>query len=362
MRLLQEPALNHKKILLLDRSPKNKNDRTWCFWEKENGLFEPIVHHHWRSIQFKSSQFSSTLDIAPYTYKMIRGIDFYDHVMQYAKGFSNVEFRYENVISVHSENGQAIAITDQQIYTADYIFNSILFEKPAIVKAEHYLQQHFKGWMIETKEPIFDSAIATFMDFTIYQKNGTEFMYVLPISSTKALVEYTLFTEDLLTQEAYSATLKEYISSTLKINDYTIEQEEFGIIPMTNHRFKKHDGNIVNIGIAGGAAKGSSGYAFQFIQKRTKNIVQSLLRSNHPFTNTSMAEKKFHFYDSILLNVLIRKRMKGDKIFSNIFSKVKPTNILRFLDNESDLLIDLQIINSLPTAPFLSGALEEMLS
>ena len=362
MRLLQEPALHHKKILLLDRSPKNKNDRTWCFWEKENGLFEPIVHHHWQSIQFKSSQFSSTLDIAPYTYKMIRGIDFYDHVMQYATGFSNVEFRYENVMSISSENDQATVITDQQTYTADYIFNSILFEKPASVKGKHYLQQHFKGWMIETKEPIFDPSIATFMDFTIEQKNGTEFMYVLPISSTKALVEYTLFTEDLLPQEEYSAALKEYIRSKLKINDYTIEQEEFGIIPMTNHRFAKHNGNIVNIGIAGGAAKGSSGYAFQFIQKRTKTIVQSLLRSNHPFTNTSMAEKKFHFYDSILLNVLIRKRMKGDKIFSDIFSKVKPANILRFLDNETDLLQDLQIINSLPTAPFLSAAFEEMLS
>ena len=362
MRLLQEPALHHKKILLLDRSPKNKNDRTWCFWEKENGLFEPIVHHHWQSIQFKSPQFSSTLDITPYTYKMIRGIDFYDHVMQFVAGFSNVEFKYENVQSISSENNQAMVITDQQTYTADYIFNSILFEKPASVKGKHYLQQHFKGWMIETKEPIFDPAIATFMDFTIEQKNGTEFMYVLPISSTKALVEYTLFTEDLLPQEEYSAALKEYIRSTLKINDYTIEQEEFGIIPMTNHRFAKHDRNIVNIGIAGGAAKGSSGYAFQFIQKRTKTIVQSLLRSNHPFTNTSMAEKKFYFYDSILLNVLIRKRIKGDKIFSDIFSKVQPANILRFLDNETDLLQDLQIISSLPTAPFLSAALEEMLS
>ncbi len=362
MRLLQEPQLCHKKILLLDQSPKNKNDRTWCFWEKEKGLFEPIVHHHWHSLNFKSQQFSSTLAIAPYTYKMIRGIDFYQYVMQYAAQFSNVEFRYENVRSIRSENNTAIAITDQHTYTTDFIFNSILFEKPTLIKGKHLLQQHFKGWVIETKEQIFDPAIATFMDFTIDQKNGTEFMYVLPLSSTEALVEYTLFTEQLLEQEEYSSALKEYISAHLKISDYSIVHEEFGIIPMTNHRFVKHEGNIVNIGIAGGAAKGSSGYAFQFIQKRTKSIVQSLLQYDHPFTKTSFAEKKFHFYDSVLLNVLANKKLNADKIFSDIFSKCNPETILQFLDNETDLLQDLQIIKSLPTSVFLSAALEEMLS
>jgi len=362
MRLLKEPKLCHKKILLLDQSPKNKNDRTWCFWEKEDGLFEPIVHHHWQSLNFKSQQFSSQLTIAPYTYKMIRGIDFYDHVMQYAAGFCNIEFKYENVRSIRSEKDHAIAITDQHVYTADFIFNSILFEKLSQAKNKHFLQQHFKGWLIETKDPIFDPSVATFMDFTIVQKHGTEFMYLLPLSSTKALVEYTLFTQDLLPQEAYSIALKEYIGSHLKINNYTIEQEEFGIIPMTNHTFKMQEGNIVNMGIAGGSAKGSSGYTFQFIQKRAKAIVQSLLQFDHPFTTTSWTEKKFHFYDSVLLNVLTHKKLNGDKIFSEIFSKVAPETILRFLDNESDLSQDLQIIKSLPTAVFLSAALEEMLS
>ena len=52
-RMLQDPNLNQKKILVLDKAPKNNNDRTWCFWEKDDGIFEEIVIHEWKSLEFK---------------------------------------------------------------------------------------------------------------------------------------------------------------------------------------------------------------------------------------------------------------------------------------------------------------------
>ncbi len=360
MRLLQEPTLNQKKILVLDQSPKTKNDRTWCFWEKQNGLFEPIVHHRWQEIKFLSNQFSAQINIAPYTYKMLHGIDFYNYIINYAKQFNNVEFRYETVVAIASDANKAIVQLQNQTITADYIFNSILFEKPVVPKGKYYLLQHFKGWVIRSEQPSFDPAVATFMDFTVSQKHGTTFMYMMPTSPTEALVEYTLFTEELLQQSDYETALKSYISTTLNITDYTIEHEEFGIIPMTNISFPKHTGRLVNIGIAGGQAKGSSGYAFQFIQKRTVQIVASLIKYNHPFTANTLADKKFYLYDSVLLNVLHHKKLNGDKIFADIFQKNTPKTIFKFLDNESNLLEDLKIMNSVPTSVFFKAAVEEL--
>ena len=57
--------------------------------------------------------------------------------------------------------------------------------------------------------------------------------------------------------------------------------EEFGVIPMTNKKFPLQNLRIVNMGMAGGQVKGSSGYAFQFIQKRTIKLLggSSLLLS-----------------------------------------------------------------------------------
>jgi lycopene beta-cyclase len=360
MRLLKQSSLNQKKILVLDQAPKIKNDRTWCFWETKAGLFEPIIHHSWQEITFLSNQFSTQLNIAPYTYKMLHGIAFYDYVINHAKQFANVTFRYEKVIDITTKDSKATVVLANETLTADYVFNSIIFKQLNIHKGKYYLLQHFKGWVIEAKVPCFNPNIATFMDFTICQHHGTTFMYVLPTSTTEALVEYTLFTENLLQQSDYDAALKDYIANTLKITDYTIKHEEFGIIPMTNTRFTKHKGKVINIGIAGGQAKASSGYAFQFIQKRTQQIATSLVKYNHPFTAKTLADKKFKLYDSVLLNVLHYKKLSGDKIFADIFKKNTPKIIFKFLDNESNLLEDLQIMNSVPTSVFLKAAAQEI--
>ncbi len=362
MRILQQPTLCKKSILVIDEQPKNKNDRTWCFWEKDNGLFNEIVHHSWQELKFESGDYTGSFSIAPYSYKMIHGLDFYNHVINFAKQFSNVEFRYEKIIHVATENNTSVVELVSEKVFANYIFNSILFEQPIITKNEYYLLQHFKGWVIETTENYFDVNTATFMDFTVSQQHGTTFMYVLPTAKNKALVEYTLFTEKLLPQEAYATALQKYITEKLGIQSYNVLHEEFGIIPMTNHLFPTHQGNVVYIGIAGGQAKGSSGYAFNFIQKRTTQIVESLVQNNHPFVIRSFSDKKFHLYDSVLLNVLQNKKMEGAAIFSAIFKANTLQNVLQFLDNDSNLLQDLKIMSSVPTSIFLPAALKELFS
>lgn len=101
-------------------------------------------------------------------------------------------------------------------------------------------------------------------------------MYVLPTSTNTALIEYTLFTEELLQDELYNVALKKYIAEQLKIGDYEILHEEKGVIPMTTKHFPYAKGRNIYIGIAGGQAKASSGYAFKFIQKRTAALIQAL--------------------------------------------------------------------------------------
>jgi lycopene beta-cyclase len=360
MRMMQDPFFDDKQILVVDKAPKQQNDRTWCFWEKEKGLFESIVYHQWKQLDFFSNDYSATLAIDPYRYKMIRGIDFYQYVLQKAANKSNVHFHYEEVLGVGNENNKAVLTLPSGKITADYIFNSILFREPKITARQYMLLQHFKGWVIETPTPVFDPSKATFMDFRVSQKEGTTFMYVLPVSTNKALVEYTLFTETLLPQEKYSEELIQYLSDYLGINTFTIEQEEFGIIPMTNHVFPSVEGKVIYIGIAGGQAKGSSGYAFQFIQKRTASVVDALKNNRVPKADNSINAKKFRLYDSVLLSVLHHKKLNGDQIFAAIFQKNPPQRVLRFLDNETSVWDDLHIMNSVPTGIFLKAAMQQL--
>ena len=79
--MISDDFFSGKSILILDKDAKKTNDRTWCFWEKGDGEFDDIVHKTWNNIYFGGKQFSKRFDINPYTYKMVRGIDFFNMVL-----------------------------------------------------------------------------------------------------------------------------------------------------------------------------------------------------------------------------------------------------------------------------------------
>ena len=89
-----------------------------------------------------------------------------------------------------------------------YLFNSI-YNQNGVNRQSKYqlLQQHFVGWFIQTETPVFNPEQATFMDFSVAQKGNTRFMYVLPVSETEALLEYTLFSKELLPKEEYETEI-----------------------------------------------------------------------------------------------------------------------------------------------------------
>lgn len=359
MHMMTEGSFQEKKILLLDRDAKTSNDRTWCFWENGKGLFQSIVYKEWEKLWFYSEDISKQLHIQPYTYKLIRGIDFYQYCFSKLKQYPNISFKQASVENIISNENETYVIAEGNKIHAHYIFNSILFQKPSLKARQFYLLQHFTGWYIKTSEPVFVPGSATLMDFRTAQEKGTSFFYVLPFSETTALVEYTLFSPALLSKLEYEVALKSYIEEQLQIRSYTIYNKEFGSIPMTNYRFPIREKNIINIGTAGGQTKSSSGYTFQFIQKQSKAIVNALTQGDHPGTFRS-GKKRFRFYDSILLHILHHQNLEGKKIFKLLFERNKPVSVLRFLDNETSLIEDLGIFGSLPVIPFLRAAIRQL--
>lgn len=354
MAMIRSGEFSDKKILLVDKSPKTNNDRTWCFWEKGDGPFEEIVFRKWNQLWFHGESFSRLFSIAPYAYKMIRGIDLYRYCFDAISAQKNVAVAYGDITAMHSCPQETWIMLNNRKITAGTIFSSLPVQ-PVLKKKEHYLQQHFKGWIIETVKPLFDPRQATLMDFRVSQQHGTTFVYVMPFSPTRALVEYTLFTENLLPQHQYDEGLRDYIDRYLGRPGYRITEEEFGVIPMTNHRFPERHHNIIYLGTAGGQTKGSSGYTFRFIQKHAAALVQELQgkpRNHFP-------HPRYHFYDSVLLNVLATGKAAGGAIFTHMFKKNPTGRIFRFLDNESSLPDDMQIISTLPLWPFLRAGLQE---
>ncbi len=350
--LLQDPVLSKKKILVLDANFNKGNDRTWCFWEDQAGPFESIVCKKWSNIEVLKGTMHRSLPTAPFEYKMIQGIDFYQYVSDFAKDFDNVEWVASKILSIDSINANSARVNwEGGSANAAYVFSSINGER-----IQSKLWQHFKGIVVEFDNPVFDDTVARLMDFNVPQMDATAFIYLLPLTDKKALVEYTLFSPTILASAEYDHVLDAYMEEHYYGQAYQIQHSEMGAIPMTSKKLTSNDGAVVSIGTMGDAVKASTGYAFQFIQKQTQQIV-SQLKLNQAL-NPAVHHTRHQFYDAVLLYILEHQKMAGDEILARIFKKNTAATVFKFLSNTSTLLDDIKIMTSLPTQIFLPAAIK----
>jgi lycopene beta-cyclase len=351
-RMSKDTFFDDKTILILDKEKKTLNDRTWCYWEDKNDEWNDVVTISWDTIIFKSDVYKTEQVITPYQYKMIQSKDFYLKIWNHIEQKTNFTFQSKNVTSIHQLKGEAEVITSNQVFKTKKLINSILFNNEYKKQTKYpVLQQHFVGFFIKTKEDIFDDSAATFMDFTVAQNGNTRFMYILPYKKNEALFEYTLFSEDLLKYDEYKLAIEEYLESK-NITDYEIVDKEQGSIPMTCYKFwEQNSENIINIGTAGGWSKASTGFTFKNTTKKTAKLVVYLKQNKS--LECFHKINKFWFYDLLLLDILQEKNHLGAVLFSDLFKRTPSKRILKFLDEETSLFEDLQVILKMPPKNFI---------
>lgn len=342
-----------KTILLIDEYPKNENDRTWCFWDKEKN-YDHWVSAKWKSAWFKNEEFAKRLNLNPYHYNKVKGLDLYAFIFDIISKENNISFLQQKVISFKDNGDHCTVTTESEHFSCHYVLNSI-YNSNEVIQQNQFplLQQHFIGWFIKSKEAVFQKDCATFMDFSIAQKGNTRFMYVLPTSENEALLEYTLFSKELLPKSEYELEIKNYIQS-LGITEFEIIEKEQGNIPMTCYPFwKKNTKNSINIGTAGGWTKASTGYTFKNTTKKAKKLTLFLAQKKD--LQTFHTRTKFWFYDLLLLDILDQHNHLGSSIFSALFKEGNPSLILKFLDEETTIWEDIQVIWKCPKKHFIKA-------
>jgi len=348
----KESFFNNKRILIIDKSAKDQNDRTWCFWEKSDGLWDSIVNHSWSHGHFYTTKKSIPLTLAPYRYKMIKSIDFYSFAKDEIASSSIFEWVTDSILSVKQTTCFSIQ-GEKSEYTADYVFDSRIPEEFENTNDPYTrLLQHFKGWVIRTEEDTFDPEQFTMMDFRLLQPETTSFTYVLPLNKREALVEFTLFSESLLHDDDYDSKLRQYINDILKITNYQIIEEEKGVIPMSDFPFEKYSiGKHIRIGTGGGWVKPTTGYSFKNCERNAKKIVENLKLGRN--ANHGLLSKKFRLYDTLFLDILKRKNYMGPALFETMYTRISVQKIFSFLDDQTNFREDLSVMSKFRSSHFI---------
>jgi len=353
---LSQSALKDSRVLIIDSDDKQQNDRTWCFWGTNNVPFHSVVSHSWPALSFIDDNDVYTDSLGDQAYHLIRGIDFYNFVLRAIEPLPNFHFVKGTITRLSSDSVRgAVMLGDGKRFNSKWVFNSCIRTPTHQGSNKHFLWQDFKGWWVRTKQPSFDTDRAVLMDFRAAQKADTRFYYLLPLSETEALIEYTAFTRNRLGEEECNTALEHYLKNVLSISQYDIMEEERAAIPMTDYSIPaQHSERVVNIGGVGGAIKPSTGYAFLNIQEQVEQIVAQLIRGEQPDAQLRKPAR-FAFYDSLLLHILQYRGKQGKLIFSQLFRRNSMRSILQFLAERSPWWKEAGIFASLPIGVFVSA-------
>lgn len=346
------------KILLVDKDKKNKNDRTWCFWGQLEAPFQQLVSKSWSFLSYCDEKDVVKRPVDKLGYHMIQGIDFYNYMYDVLTPHPNIDFFYGEIDSYVDLGDEVVTYVDggRRIFRSRLMANSAIINRPEDDRKYFSMLQHFQGYFIRTKQAKFDPQHAYLMDFRNDQQKHLNFFYMLPMSETEALVEFTIFSDSLEENEYYEENLERYIHDTLQVDDYEITEKERGAIPMTDAPFKKSvSDRVINIGTAGGAVKPTTGYAFVRILEQSKGIADYIAGNQKKLKQP--AYNRFRFYDQLLLWILTAYGSTeiGKYIFSHLFRKNNMERILNFLSENSPVTDDIRIFATLPIKPFLKA-------
>ena len=348
---------NYKgRVLLVDRRVEYDKDRSWCFFSPDDATLIPenLISHQWPIAIVRRGDESLRLSLGSKPYTLVDALGFYQHCFSRLEDDARFSIALGHSISeedVLNEAGEIAILLDGQSYSTHQVVDSRTDK--LIAESFAQLWQVFIGYEIETDMPVFNSDEATLMDFIEDQTHPVSFMYELPTSQTKALLEYTVFSSTCIGPESLKPLLEKIISDRLAGKAFRINRTEKGVIPMgLADQSRTFHHRWVKAGLISGAARSSTGYAFLRIQ-RWARICSEKLRSQAVIGLAHKDPILTSIMDRIFLKVLTMTPHHAPRIFFDLFKNTPTSSLIRFLNDEGRYLDHILVILSLPKLPFI---------
>jgi lycopene beta-cyclase len=355
--------LKNARVLLIDREKKNRWDKTFCFWshneEPIGKELNSIISHTWDTVILPKKQETA---LEPLRYNHVSSIDLYREIDRLREAYEWPQLIAAIDTLACDEQGPYLQLNGQTI-RAKHIFDSRTPVHAELQPGETHIHQSFVGWMIETPVEMSRHHAFRFMDFEVEQSGYTQFVYVLPFSPTRALVEVTRFGADILQESDAELLLEEYIARNF--GAYEQIGAEHGCIPMSNGRVESESiPGVVRLGAGNYSIKPSTGYAFKNMYYHAKAITEKLVKGEDLATlNKTHGEAnqgRFSFYDGLLLDILKKQPQQGKPIFTSLFKNIGIQRVLDFLDEKTSIREDVTIFSKLPWQPFVAALFRKL--
>lgn len=341
------------RTLVLESRHEYVNDRTWCFWGHPDAALRGLASHQWSSFSVSTRTGQIIRDCSVNPYCMIPSGAFYALARERIARSSGTELLIGNSLTSEPvwEGGFWKVMTRNGPVSAKWIVDT----RPVSPHGFHQprLWQSFLGKEIVTERDCFDPECAELMDFSESTPSLILFLYLLPFSKNRALIEATVFARGPMSAEDLTPALGSLLGKRLGRTGFSVIRSEHGILPMGRRLTPTHRApGYVHAGLAAGGARPSTGYAFQRIQRWARECGAAVARGEAPRPHASDPPIQ-RAMDELFLRVLRSRPDLAPNIFLSLFVKVEPERIARFMSDRGRFSDYAAVITALPPLPFL---------
>lgn len=340
------------RVLLVEPRVTYARDRTWSYWALDPHPFQAAVSASWERWAVAADGIHVVCAAEDLRYESIPSDAFYRLAFDMVRAAPHIDLHLgASATAVEDSSGVQVTFGSTSV-RAPMAFDT----RPPNRARGHGLIQLFGGLEIETDKPVFDAGTAMLMDFRCPQAGAAHFTYVLPSSNHRALVEDTWFAPSGLHPPDHVTAIRSYMRSRYGVERFATLFEEQGALPMDPVFQPRVGQRLLPLGVAGGATRPSTGYAFHAIQSRCDDLAQDLLAGCWP-RPARARPALVRMMDRVLLDLLERQPELAPRIFAALFKNCEPRALVRFLNDSARPTDFVAVAAAIPFAPTVTAAL-----
>lgn len=340
-------ALGNFDVHLFDKG-ESRPEHVWGFWDSNQSYLEQtkmFVLADFDNLRFNFPGVSKMLPLKSYTYRAITSSGYEESLLE-SSARSGCQLVHDTVTEV-TRGCDKYSLRGEM--TGDHAFDFVFDSRPSKFRKD-VLLQHFLGMTVKFSSPQFNPTTAILMDFNVDQSAGLHFMYGLPLSEREALIESTVFSPEVLDKTWYHEQIHTYLKTHVSSDHFQIISTESGALPLVN--LESYNNVGIPIGLAAGASRASTGYAFTQIHRQIDSMITHYQStgSMEPQPGCDVIERKM---DDIFLDVIKLYPNIGPEIFSRLAHKLSGDDFCEFMDGYSRYTTRLKVVSALPKITFL---------
>ena len=346
-------AINHcqptARILMIERNDRLCGNHTWSFHasdieQLDSDWLQSLPLKQWPGYTVKFERLERKLDLG---YCSLTSTNLERKLFEIA-GAGQLEIKTNTRIT--KLESHSVQTSDGLAYRAEMLIDCRGLRSNDESSGCGY--QKFHGFEIELENQDWPDSLPVLLDATLDQRSGFRFMYVLPLTNRRVLIEDTHFADNReLAREQSLAEVKNYLSKR-RIGDWTIVREERGCLPMP---YSNHMRPSLSVPLRGGYAGGwfhaATGYSFPLAARFADEIASSPAEQIPKRIARLAQSNRFQATFSRFLNRLLFRLVPPEKrwmILRRFYQVLPEGTIKRFYSHQFTVLDAARIIVGSP--------------